>query len=197
MGWFGGKITLKGLLVRGLVPKNLWATFQWHPKVLVPSSGEDLGQQIVQRWCGIYYKDFTYPWDCWGHLLGDHFEMSLWHCCFWEMRVVPPPLVLDAGYPFTCGLPRWFNGGISTSLGCKSATGDEFSSVQLSYETIVIFWPPYAGKPSLLPLQVPRVDGGRAAVPVSPKWGLTARIKLQVLIWEVGMEPQEADQIPK
>lgn len=57
--------------------------------------------------------------------MGNHFKASPWHCCSWEMRVVPPLLVLDPPHPFSHGLLCWFNGGISTSLGCKPANGGE------------------------------------------------------------------------
>lgn len=58
----------------------------------------------------------------WGHLLGNHCKVSPWHCCSWQIGVVP----LLLGHPVTHGLPCWFNGGVSTSLGCKWATGGEF-----------------------------------------------------------------------
>lgn len=100
----------------------------------------------------------------WGHLLGNHCKGSPWHCCSWEMGVVP----LLLGHPVTRGLPCWFNGGVSTSLGCKWATGGEFFLLHCHMKPLIFLTTLHR---KTVPLSFATAAGGRgqSSCPRYPK----------------------------
>jgi len=109
------------------------------------------------------------------------------------MRVVLLLLVLDAAPPFTRGLPCWFSGSISTSLGCKSANGGEYLLFSCYMKPRL-----FADHPTArLSFARPVGGHGQSSCPRYPKARGIAQVELQALAWDVAVEPQEADQIPK